>query len=271
MQIICLKKGKSYKTWDELKQEYGFHENKRFLFTQLLHKSWQYINHIPKSWKNDLSDVKENIDNLVIQDHHIIRKHHMYFLNRFSSKKIYNFLIAQKEGQTSSRLYYQKFSNSNLDWKNIYLLVRIVTKDSNLRIFQFKLLNNALYLNKMLFKFGKSGSPLGSFCNLKNETPYHLFYECSRTNSLWNQLCHFLSNYLNIPVLIPQSAIFGLINQKENFLIINFLLLIFKLHTYNSRSSYKLNIEHLKIIICKTRNIELEVSKTATIRKQIYI
>ena len=37
------------KTWDELKQEYGFHENKRFLFIQLLHKSWQYINHIPKS------------------------------------------------------------------------------------------------------------------------------------------------------------------------------------------------------------------------------
>ena len=29
---------------------------------------------IPKSWKNDLPDVKENIDNLVNQVHHIIRK-----------------------------------------------------------------------------------------------------------------------------------------------------------------------------------------------------
>ena len=145
------------KTWDELKQEYRFHENKRFLFMQLLHV-------IPKSWKKDLSDVEENIHNLIIQDHHIIRKHHMYFLNRLSSKEIYNFLIAQKEEQTASRLYYQKkFSNSNLDWKNIYLLVRIVTKDSTLRAFQFKLLNNVLYLNKMLFKFGKSGSPLCSF------------------------------------------------------------------------------------------------------------
>ena len=139
------------KTWDELKQEYGFHENKRFLFMQLLHA-------IPKSWKEDLSKVKENIHNLIIQDHHIIRKHHMYFLNRLSSKEIYNFLIAQKEEQTASRLNYQKkFSNSHLDWKKIYLLVRIVTKDSTLRAFQFKLLNNVLYLNKMLFKFGKSG------------------------------------------------------------------------------------------------------------------
>ena len=81
-----------FKTWDELKQGYRFHENKRFLFVQLLHA-------IPKSGKKDLSDVKENIHNLIIQDHHIIRKHHIYFLNRLSNKEIYNFLIAQKEKQ----------------------------------------------------------------------------------------------------------------------------------------------------------------------------
>ena len=203
MLSILFNERQKLKTWDELKQEYGFCENKRFLFVQLLHV-------IPKSWKNDLTDVKKNIHNLVIQDYNIIRKHHMCFLNRFSSKEIYNFLIAQKEEQTSSRQYYQKkFSNSSLDWKNICLLVRIFTTDSNLRALQFKLLHYVFYLNKMLFTYGKSGSPLYSFCNLKNETPYHLFYECSHTNSLWNQLRHFLSNSLNIPPLTPQSAIFG--------------------------------------------------------------
>ena len=55
----------------------------------------------------------------------------MYFLNRLSGKEVYNFLIAQKEEQTSSRLSYQKkYNNSKLDRKYIYLLVRIVTKDS---------------------------------------------------------------------------------------------------------------------------------------------
>ena len=97
-----------------LNQEYRFLENNRFLFIQLLHA-------IPKSWKEDLSNVKENIHNLIIRDHPIIRKYHTYFLNRLSSKEIYNFLIAQKEEQTASRLYYQqKFSSSNLDWnKNL--------------------------------------------------------------------------------------------------------------------------------------------------------
>ena len=76
----------------------------------------------------------------------------MYFLNSLSSKEIYNFLIPQKKEKISSRLHYQKkFNHSNLEWKNICLLVRIVTKYNKPRAFQFKLLNNVLYLNKMLF------------------------------------------------------------------------------------------------------------------------
>ena len=70
-------------------------------------------------------------------------------------------------------------------------MVLIAIKDSTLRAFQFKLLNNDLYLNKMLFKFGRSGSPLCSFCNVKDETLYLLLYECSHTISLWNQLRNF--------------------------------------------------------------------------------
>ena len=34
----------------------------------------QLLHAIPKSWKEDTSNVKENIHNLIIQDHHIIRK-----------------------------------------------------------------------------------------------------------------------------------------------------------------------------------------------------
>ena len=66
----------------------------------------QLLHAIPKTWKEDLPDVKENIHNLIIHDHDIITKRHIYFLIRLSSKEIYNFLIAQKEEQTISRLYY---------------------------------------------------------------------------------------------------------------------------------------------------------------------
>ena len=64
-------------------------------------------------------------------------------------------------------------ANNSINWQ----LARevISTKDSEVRAFQFKLLNNVLHLNKILFKFGKSGSRPYSFCNLKDETLYHLF------------------------------------------------------------------------------------------------
>ena len=113
----------------------------------------QLLHAIPKSWKNDLSDVKENINNVVFQEYHLIRKHYIYFLNRLSSKKIYNFFISKKEEATSSGIHYQqKFNDSNLDWKKIYLLVRIATKDSKLPAFQIKLLNNVLCLDKKHFQ-----------------------------------------------------------------------------------------------------------------------
>ena len=62
-----------------------------------------------------------------------------------------------------------------------------------------------------------------------------------------------MSNSLNTPPLTPQSAIFGFINRKENFLILNYLFFIFN---YNSRSSAKLNIEYLKTIIYKTFEVK---------------
>ena len=79
----------------------------------------ELLHAIPKSWKNDLSDVK-NIHNLIFQDHHLLRKHHMYFLNRLSSKEIDNFLTAQKEEQTSSRLYITRSSTIAILTGKIY-------------------------------------------------------------------------------------------------------------------------------------------------------
>ena len=64
-------------------------------------------------------------------------------------------LIESGDSKPFSQLYYKIFiQNLNLDWKTIYVLPCIVTKESRLQIFQYKLLNNVLYLNQMFFRFG---------------------------------------------------------------------------------------------------------------------
>ena len=77
------------------------------------------------------------------------------------------------------------FPNLQCDWKDIYLLPRKVTIDTKLRIFQYKLLNNILYLNKHLFMFRKKDTKHCSFCKLQDETINHLFVKCNYSKNLW--------------------------------------------------------------------------------------
>ena len=147
-------------------------------------------------------------------------------------------LFTNSNFSKSQRMYYKNiFQNSNLDWKNIFMLPRIVTKDTRLQVFQYKLLNIVLYLNKMLFRFGKIDSPLCSFCKMIEETPLHLFYNCIKTKLLWDQLKDFISNKtLSFPSLTPQSAILGHIDLSDDYLLINHIILIYKFYIYNSRN-----------------------------------
>ena len=52
---------------------------------------------------------------------------------------------------TCQNYHDKKFDGYNFNWKLIYKLPRIATYDAKIRIFQYKFLNNVLYLNKNFF------------------------------------------------------------------------------------------------------------------------
>ena len=86
----------------------------------------------------------------------MIKKNHVYCLSRLDSKDLYNLQITLKFTKITSQYYYETlFNQTDIDWK----IPRIVTTDTKLRNFQYKILNNVLYLNKMLLKFGISKDP----------------------------------------------------------------------------------------------------------------
>ena len=58
-----------------------------------------------------------------------------------------------------------------------------------------------LYLNEKLFQFGKTQSPLSSFCHVEAETTLHGFHKCSVTKILWYQLLFFFETDLVFPDL----------------------------------------------------------------------
>ena len=121
----------------------------------------QIIHAIRKSWKDALvANFIRNVKNLVFQSHQVIKSYQIYCLNKSNSPEIYSILIDSDDSKPSSQLHCKFFQNSNLDWEVNYVLPCIVTKVSRLREFQYKLLNKALYLNEIIFRFGKIDSAL---------------------------------------------------------------------------------------------------------------
>ena len=147
-------------------------------------KWMQIISALPVSWKRDISDDKGLSKNLVLQDHHLIKRGQHYCLQKLDCKEIYNLQILLSNVPPTSQKYFEKvFVTNDINWRDIYLLPRLATIDTTLRIFQYKILHNVLYLNEKLFIFKKTLSPLCSFCGLVDETPNHVFGECVTTKN----------------------------------------------------------------------------------------
>ena len=93
-----------------------------------------------------------------------MEKYQIYSLSKCNSKELYTLKVSLNDIKTKLQIYFGKlYPNKDIEWKCIYLMPRRVNIDTDLRIFQYKILNNVLYLNKKLFKFEIVSSPLRSF------------------------------------------------------------------------------------------------------------
>ena len=145
----------------------------------------------------------------------------------------------------------------NLDWGLIYLLPRILTKNTSLRAFQYKILNNVLYLNHKLFQFKDSTTSLCLYCNKHDETAQHLFSTCSKVISLWTEIKLYFLNDIKLIALCPEIAVLGYTNTDDRcFITQNLILLIFKFYVYKSRDSGNLSFRAFFDKLVKTENLE---------------
>ena len=117
-------------------------------------------------------------------------------------------------------------------------------------------------------------SSLCSFCNLYDETPFHIFYECDRDKCLWSDLVQCFQNTLILPTLAPQTAILEILISvsnnsffENNKILINHILLIFKLYVYKSREKKFVNINNLIAQIRKVKRIQKEIALNNSLKR----
>ena len=169
-------------------------------------------------------------------------------LEKLSSKELYSILITKFTNKPSSNVYFEKiFPNMKFDWRRIFILPRITTINTYLRSTLYKIISNILFLNKKLFVIRMKNIPLCSFSNKEEEL--HILSQCTFVIYLWQQLATFCENNLILlaRAYTPQTALFGLESDDTNHdePIVNYILLIFKLHVYNSSKKHRLNIMNL--------------------------
>ena len=101
----------------------------------------------------------------------IVFKEQLMSIDTIRTKEFYFLLINKICKQLSSqKTIARKLNEEVSNWKETYTLPRkITTHDSYSRIFQYKILNNILYLNKHLHQFKIVSTPLCSLCSSFNE------------------------------------------------------------------------------------------------------
>ena len=176
-------------------------------------------------------------------------------------------MILNAQNKPSSNIYFENLCNDyDIDWTAIYMLSRLATYSTYMQSFQYKILKNVLFLNKKLHIFGIKPSLLCFFCNLCDETTYHICYECDRVKFLWSDLVQCFQNNLILPNLTPLTAISVFLDFANNYSIFennkvrsNHILLIFKLDVWKSREKKLINISNLLPQILKVKRTEKEI------------
>ena len=206
--------------------------------------------------------------NHAIYDHNLIKNCQLYTLDKLASKELYNVSLCLVYRKPMLQCYSEKLlKTKNLNWKEIYILPRKVSLNANFRMFQYKILNNILFLHKLLFMLKKVSSALRSFCNSVDETPLHIFVTCNIEKGFWNELQYFVSQYRYVPEITLQRALLGFFNignQQQNFLLTNNLLSIFRHFLYMLREHGAVYFNSLKLYLIKNKTIEQNISSCSS-------
>ena len=118
----------------------------------------------------------------------------MLHLNRYTTL----FCAKKKIPPTAPQKISDKHSDTIINWKKVYSLSFRTTLDAKLRQFQYNILNNTVFTNDKLFRFGLSQSSNCTFCNEEPESLEHLLSRCKVSSEFWREVLSWLKEDNNV-------------------------------------------------------------------------
>ena len=177
---------------------------------------------------------------------------------------IYEVGISKVFKPPTSRRYFERILGviEEEEWRNIYILTAKVTVCTSLRIFQYKILNNILYLNARLFKRHMVDSGLCSVCNSAEESVLHLFLECRISSALWVQVQSWYTGVITLPDLSPKIVYFGINSGTfENLVLNNRIILLYKKFLFGYRNNpCRISLRSFQDYLFRIQEIERKIA-----------
>ena len=89
------------KPWESVKQQFFLKNNMQFQYQQIIHA-------LPQHWKEIIKQFAGNLNNLYIQDHHLIKCNTIYNLEKLNSKELYHMQLLLKYDKPTCQIYHEK-------------------------------------------------------------------------------------------------------------------------------------------------------------------
>ena len=246
----------------------------KFNFRPPITHFYGIVRSISKVWHN--LRIRQNI--ILPNFKNYIR---LIYKNKQSKKTLYQIFLSnvknlKKINHISKWRNDLNFNIEDSDISKINLIPIVMTTDTKMRWFQYKIIHRSLATNVILNKMNIRQSDLCSFCLLEKETIFHLFCDCDFVKSFWEQFKNWICTNAEDISLNNFEIIFGKVKNKK-YSCLNLLITLAKYHIYkqkfkNSRPlffNFKLEIQYyykLEKFIYKKNNREREF----TIKWQLY-
>jgi hypothetical protein len=213
------------------------------------------VHSIPNEWKKcikqNVCKIREirrkSISLVLINDE-------LKDISKISIKSMYEDIIKKKFVRPTAQKNLEKRIGIEIEWEEVYSRIYTTTIDTHLRMFQYKIVNNILFLNYDLNRFKIVENPMCSLCHSYPETIDHLYIECEEAKSYYIEICEWLYKEYNIslPALDKSHILLGI-----DKVLVNFIILIYKYSLYKHREKkILLSIELFKNMLHSYERIE---------------
>ena len=236
----------------------GFMENQQTLAQRYNISVMQYnslVSCIPKQWvvyfqQLSLSDYLPNTPT-----------NYQYYKDKGGlSKTIYNSLNGDITLLHNKAMKWNQVLGTSWSMTELGKLHESIKSFSNhvkMRDFQYRLLQNALVTNCMLFKWKLIESDLCTFCQNYRETTLHILFECPLVKVMWDLFVEYVNKMFNKRIIVNGEVIVTNNFYSPKTHVVNTLGLILKQFIYVKRClKEKLYFTQFTQYVAKIRAIE---------------